>query len=94
MEADVAGLLERIVFRSGTGELTPAALMLGTTLVLTLTSPPSDRLLTIQPRQGDDLVAVLTDGLFDGDLSQLSMTLLLSPVAHDTLIHPDPGGTR
>lgn len=83
MEADVAGLMEDLQFTSGGEILTPAAQMLGTTLVLSLPSPTPGQLLRIQPTHGDDLVAVLTDGLFEGDLGRLSMTLLLSPVTYD-----------
>jgi hypothetical protein len=83
MEADVAGLMKNIQFTSGNAVLTPAAQMLGTTLVLSMPTPAPGQLLRIQPTHGDDLVGVLTDGLFGGDLGKLSMTLLLSPVAYD-----------
>ncbi len=83
MEADVAGLMKDIRFTSGSTVLTPTAQMLGSTLVLSMPAPAPGKLLRIQPTRGDDLVAVLTDGLFGGDLSTLSMTLLLSPVAYD-----------
>ncbi|MFT5686028.1 MAG: hypothetical protein ACI8RZ_006983 [Myxococcota bacterium] len=84
MEADVAGLMKRLQFVSGSETITPAAQMLGTTLVLTMPTPAPGQLLRIQPTQGGDLVAVLTDGLFGGVLQNLSMTLLLSPAVYDT----------
>ena len=83
MEANVARLMEDIQFISGSAVLTPTAQMLGTTLVLSMPAPPPGQLLRIQPTHGDDLVGVLTDGLFGGDLGSLSMTLLLSPITYD-----------
>ena len=59
--------------------ITPQAQMLGETLVLTLPSLPSGKLLYIEPTDGADLTTLLANGLFGGDRDTVSVTMLLSP---------------
>lgn len=84
LEADVAGLLQRVRFKSGSAQLTPQAQMLGETLVLTLPPVSPGVLLRIEPVSGDDLTGILVSDLFEGQREKLSMTLLLSASTYDT----------